>query len=218
MQSLAQSWLVVDTLHATGFQLGLVNVFQFGPVLLLGIPAGVIADRIPKRNLMVATQSTFALLAAILTFLVATDQVQLWQVFTLAACFGVTNAFDMPTRQEFVSEMVGKEAIPNAIALNAALFNTGRILGPAIAGTCLAIFGSAVCFGINSVSYLAVITSLLLMRIVPVANIARGSALARLKEGLHYVRNTPDILRPIILLGLVGTFGMNFNVWLPLLA
>jgi MFS family permease len=218
MQSLAQSWLVVDTLHASGFQLGLVNVFQFGPVLLLGIPAGVVADRIPKRNLMVATQAMFSLLAAVLTILVATDNVQLWHVFALAACFGVTNAFDMPTRQAFVSEMVGKEAIPNAIALNAALFNTGRILGPAIAGACLAVFGSAVCFGINSVSYLAVISSLLMMTVVPLTNIARGSPIARLKEGLHYVRHTPDILRPIILVGLIGTFGMNFNVWLPLLA
>lgn len=218
MQSLAQSWLVVDALNATGFQLGLVNVFQFAPVLFFAIPAGVVADRIPKRNLMIATQSIFASLAVILTILVATDRVELWHVFVLATCFGLTNAFDMPTRQAFVSEMVGKEAIPNAIALNSALFNTGRILGPAIAGACLAVFGTAVCFGINAVSYLAVIASLLMMTVAPLANIVRGSALARLREGLHYVRTTPDILRPIILVGLVGTFGMNFSVWLPLLA
>ncbi|MEJ7839052.1 MAG: MFS transporter, partial [Thermomicrobiales bacterium] len=218
MQSLAQSWLVVDALNATGFQLGLVNVFQFGPVLFFAIPAGVLADRVPKRNLMVVTQSTFATLAVILTILVATDRIELWHVFSLATCFGITNAFDMPTRQAFVSEMVGSEAIPNAIALNSALFNTGRILGPAIAGACLALFGSAVCFGINAVSYLAVIASLLTMTLAPLSNVVRGSALARLKEGLHYVRTTPEILRPIILVGLVGTFGMNFNVWLPLLA
>ena len=218
MQSLAQSWLVVDTLNATGVQLGLVNVFQFGPVLLLGIPAGVVADRIPKRRLMVMTQFTFGVLAAILTFLVATGRVELWHVFALAACFGVTNAFDMPTRQAFVSEMVGNEAIVNAIALNSTLFNTGRILGPAIAGAFLAVFGPAVCFGINAVSYTAVIAGLLMMKVAPLTHRTAGSALVRLREGLHYVWTTPEILRSIVLVAFVGIFGMNFNVWLPLLA
>jgi MFS family permease len=218
MQSLAQSWLVVDTLNATGFQLGLVNVFQIAPVLLLGIPAGVIADRIPKQKLLLMTQSMFAILAAVLTALVATNRIELWHVFAVAACFGVTNAFDMPTRQAFVSELVGKEALANAIALNSALFNTGRILGPAIAGAILALYGPAFCFGLNSISYLAVIIGLLMMKVVPVTNQAATSALNRLREGLHYVRSTPDVLRPIILIAFVGIFGMNFNVWLPLLA
>ena len=114
--------------------------------------------------------------------------------------------------------MVGKESVMNAIALNATMFNTGRVLGPAIAGVVLASFGPAICFGINAVSYTAVISGLLLMRIKPLATRAAGSAGARLREGLSYVRATPDILRPIILVGIVGIFGMNFPVWVPMLA
>lgn len=217
MQSLAQSWLVVDRLDASPFQLGLVNVFQFGPVLFLGIPAGVVADKIPKRNLMVATQMIFGILAAILSYLVFTGQVALWHVYLLAALFGVTNAFDMPARQAFVSEMVDKEALMNAIALNSAMFNTGRILGPAVAGVLLAAFGPAVCFAVNAASYLAVIAGLLMMKITKIVQTATGSAAEQLREGIRFVRNSPDIMRPITLVAFVGTFGMSYNVWLPLL-
>ncbi|HVL23107.1 MAG TPA: MFS transporter [Thermomicrobiales bacterium] len=218
MQSLAQSWLVVDQLHASAFQLGLVNVFQFGPVLLLGIPAGVIADKIPKRTLMLCSQTIFGLLAAVLAVLVASGHVQLWHVYLLAGLFGLTNAFDMPARQAFVSEMVDREALMNAIALNSAMFNTGRILGPAIAGVILAAFGPAVCFAINAVSYIAVIAGLLMMRVKPLVGAAAGTAADKLREGLTYVRRTPDVLRPVLLVAFVGVFGMSFNVWLPLLA
>src|SRR5690606_12030857 len=113
-----------DVLNASPFQLGLVNVFQFAPVLLFGIPAGVIADRFPKRNLLVFTQSTFSLLALLLTVLVVLDHIQLWQVYAVAGVFGIANALDMPTRQSFVPEMVGKEVLMNAIALNSTMFNT----------------------------------------------------------------------------------------------
>ena len=218
MQSLAQSYLVYDVLNASPFQLGLVNVFQFAPVLLLGIPAGVLADRFPKRRILVITQSIFSLLAAVLTVLVVLDHIQLWQVYAVAALFGITNALDMPTRQSFVSEMVGKDSVMNAIALNATMFNTGRVLGPAMAGLILAIFGPAICFGINAVSYAGVIIGLLMMRVTPVVKVATISATARLREGLAYVRATPTIYRTIILVGAVGTFGMNFNIWVPMLA
>jgi MFS family permease len=218
MQSLAQSWLVVDQLHATAFQLGLVNVFQFGPVLLLGIPAGVIADKIPKRTLLLCSQIIFGLLAATLSVLVASGSVELWHVYLLATLFGLTNAFDMPARQAFVSEMVGKSALMNAIALNSAMFNTGRILGPAVAGVILAAFGPAVCFAINAVSYIAVIIGLLMMKVKPLVKSVTGSAAEQLREGLSFVRRTPDVLRPVLLVAAVGTFGMSFNVWLPLLA
>lgn len=217
MQSLAQSWLVVDRLDASPFQLGLVNVFQFGPVLLLGIPAGVVADKVPKRNLLIVTQAIFAALAAMLSYLVFTGQVALWHVYLLAGLFGITNAFDMPARQAFVSEMVGKEALMNAIALNSAMFNTGRILGPAVAGVILAAFGPAVCFAVNALSYLAVIIGLLMMKITKVVQTATGSAGERLREGIRFVRSSPDIMRPITLVASVGIFGMAFNVWLPLL-
>ncbi len=218
MQSLAQSYLVYEVLKASPFQLGLVNVFQFAPVLLLGIPAGVVADRFPKRRILVMTQSMFALLAGVLTILVLLDRIQLWQVYAVAGIFGVTNALDMPTRQSLVSEMVGKNAVMNAIALNATMFNTARVVGPAIAGLVLALFGPVACFAINTVSYGGVIIGLLMMRIRPVVREATGSASVRLREGLAYVRATPPIYRTIILVGAVGTFGMNFNIWVPLLA
>ncbi|HYI25307.1 MAG TPA: MFS transporter [Thermomicrobiales bacterium] len=218
MQSLAQSYLVYDVLHATPFQLGLVNVFQFAPVLLFGIPAGVLADRFPKRTILVFTQTTFGLLALLLALLVAFGHIQLWQVYAVAGIFGVTNALDMPTRQSFVPEMVGRPALMNAIALNSTMFNTGRVLGPAIAGIVLAAFGPAICFAINAISYLGVIAGLLLMRIEPKVRTASASAIVRLKEGIAYVRSTPEISRTIVLIGMVGTFGMNFNIWIPMLA
>jgi MFS family permease len=218
MQSLAQSYLVYEVLKSSPFELGLVNVFQFAPVLLFGIPAGVIADRFPKRRILVITQSIFSLLALVLTVLVYLDHVQLWQVYAVAALFGVTNALDMPTRQSFVSEMVGKDAVMNAIALNATMFNTGRVLGPAIAGIVLAAFGPVACFAVNAFSYGGVIIGLLMMHVTPVVRDATTSAVARLREGLAYVRATPTIYRTIMLVGAVGTFGMNFNIWVPMLA
>ena len=217
MQTLAQSWLVL-TLTSSAFKLGLVSVCQFTPILLIGLFAGVVADRVPKRRLLVITQALSGLFAGILAVLVAEDRVQLWQIYALALALGVVNAFDMPTRQAFVVEMVGKEDLMNAIALNSSLFNAARIVGPAIAGILLAAFGAQVCFGLNAVSYLAVIAGLLMMRLQPRPIAAAGSGWKRVQEGLTYVRGTPAILLPVILVGLVGTFGMNFNLWVPLLA
>ncbi|HWV25260.1 MAG TPA: MFS transporter, partial [Thermomicrobiales bacterium] len=217
MQSLAQSWLVVDTLKASPIELGLVNVFQFGPVLLLGIPAGVLADKVPKRVLLIISQTIFGLLALILSALVATGRAELWHVYLLAGLFGLTNAFDMPARQALISELVDKSALMNAIALNSAMFNTGRILGPAVAGVMLAAFGPAICFAINGLSYIAVIIGLLMMRMEKVVKEVAGSAIEQLREGIRFVRNSPDIMRPVMMVGTVGTFGMAYNVWLPLL-
>jgi MFS family permease len=217
MQSLAQSWLVL-TLTNSAFKLGLVNVCQFTPILLFCLVGGVVADRVPKRNLLVCTQATAALLATCLAVLVATDSVQLWHVYALAFGLGCVNAFDMPTRQAFVVEMVGKDDLMNAIALNSSLFNAARIIGPAIAGVLLAAFGPTICFGLNAVSYVAVIAGLLMMRLPRRAITVAGGGLTRIREGLAYVRATPTILRTIALVGLVSTFGMNFNVWIPLLA
>ncbi len=218
MQTLAQSWLVYDILGGSAFDLGLVNVCQFAPVLVFGLFGGVVADRFPKRNLLLCTQVASALLAAILTALVVSDAVQLWHVYALALGLGIANAFDMPTRQAFVSEMVDRDTLMNAVALNSALFNAGRIIGPALAGILLAAFGPAVCFGLNAASYGAAIVALSLMRLRPTVGAAGGSGLARLREGLAYVRATPAVMLPMVLVGFVATFGMNFNVWLPLLA
>ena len=217
MQSLAQSWLVLS-LTASAFSLGLVNVFQFTPVLLLGLFGGVLADRFPKRSLLILTQSASCLLALTMAILVWTNQVQLWHVYALAFGLGIVNAVDMPTRQAFVVEMVGREDLMNAIALNSTLFNAARVIGPAVAGVLLASVGIALCFFLNAVSYLAVIAGLLLMRVAPAPQPAPERVLVRLREGLHYVRQTPDIHLPIILIGAVATFGMNFNIWVPLLS
>jgi MFS family permease len=218
MQSLAQSWLLVDTLKASPFQLGLLPVFQFGPVLLLGIPAGIIADRVPKRNLMIVTQVLFSVLAAVLAWLVWHGGIQLWHVYLIATLFGLNNAVDMPARQAFISELVPRDALMNAIALNSAMFNTGRILGPAVAGVVLAKYGIAACFALNALSYGGVITGLAMMDIKHVVVKATGSGVERLKQGISFVRNSPDIMRPIILVMTVGTFGMAYNTWLPLIA
>lgn len=217
MQSLAQSWLVLS-LTTSAFLLGLVSVFQFAPVLLIGLFAGVLVDRVRKRNLLVVTQALSAVLAGLLAVLTWTGRIELWMVYAIAFCLGTVNAFDMPTRQAFVVEMVGKDDLMNAIALNSSLFNAARIIGPAVAGVLLAAVGPAAAFGLNSVSYLAVITGLLMMKLGPHIDVVRGRGLQQLREGLGYVRSTDAILRPILLVGLVATFGMNFNVWIPLLA
>jgi len=217
MQTTAQSWLVVS-LTASAFKLSLVNVCQFAPVLVLGLFAGVVVDRVPKRTILLATQSSAAICAATLAILDGSGYVRLWHVYVVGLCVGIVNAFDMPARQSFVVDMVGKEDLPNAIALNSSIFNAGRLVGPAVAGLLIATLGTAVCFALNAVSFLAVIAGLLMMRIAPVRTERSGTGLARLREGLAYVRATPVVLLTVILAGFVATFGMNFNVWVPLLA
>ncbi len=217
MQSLAQAWLVL-TLTDSPLQFSLVNVCQFAPVLLFAIAAGVVADRFPKRNVLLITQALSGLLAGTLAILVATDSVELWHVYALALGLGIVNAFDMPTRQSFVVEMVGREDLMNGIALNSSLFNVGRIVGPAIAGLLLATKGPALCFGVNAISYIAVIAGLLMMRLKPVQTAREGTGLQRMREGFSYVRATPAVLMPLTLVALIAIFGLNFNVWIPLLA
>lgn len=218
MQSLAQSWLVVETLNASAFQLGLVPIFQFGPSLLLGIPAGTLIDRWSKKRILITTQFLYMIIALTLGTLTITGYVQLWHVYATAFAFGLTGALDMPARQAFVSELVPKYALKNAIAINAATFNTGRILGPAIAGVVLAVFGVAACFFMNAAGYLGPLIALTRMELVPFVRKKVGSGWSQMKMGLDYVWRTPDILRPIMLVMVVGSFGMGYNVWLPLLA
>lgn len=218
MQSLAQSWLVVDILNASAFQLGLVPIFQFGPSLILGIPAGTLIDRWAKKNILIVTQLIYMMIALMLAILTVTGAVELWHVYATAFAFGLTGALDMPSRQAFVSELVPKYALKNAIAINAATFNTGRILGPAVAGVVLAAFGVAACFFLNAAGYLGPLIALFRMDLVPFIRKKAGSGWSQMKLGLDYVRQTPDIMRPIMLVMVVGSFGMGYNVWLPLLA
>jgi len=225
MQQVGQAWLVLQ-LTDDPLALGLVAAAQFGPVLLFGLFAGLAADALPKRTILLATQVAAMVLAALLGLLVAADQVQVWHVYLLALALGVVNAFDMPVRQAFVVEMVGREDIGNAVALNSAVFNGTRIIGPAIAGLLIAAVGLAPLFFINAASYLAVIAGLLMMRVADlVAPSERAvmqrnarAVLAQLGEGLRYVRGNAPILLSISVLGVVATVALNFQVLIPVLA
>lgn len=218
MQSLAQSWLVLETLNASPFQLGLVPIFQFGPALIFGIPAGMFIDRFPKKRILQITQMFSMSMAFLLAFLTFTGVVELWHVYAIGFVLGMVSALDMPSRQTFISELVPRYALKNAIAINAATFNLGRILGPAIAGALLAWFGTAMCFLLNGFAYLGPQISLLLMRLKPHASSTSASGIDAMKQGVGYVWRTASIRRPTIMVMVVGCFGMAYNVWLPLLA
>jgi len=224
MQSVAQSWLVLQ-LTGDPFMLGVVSAAQFLPVMFLGLFGGLIADALPKRRTLLATQATKMLLSFTMFALVASDTVQVWHVVALASLGGLTNVFDMPTRQAFSVEMVGREDIGNAVALNSAMFNGARIIGPAVAGLTIGAFGVSTAFLIDAVSFLAVIAALLAMHegdLQTPPPMARpgspGEVVAGLREGLAYVRGTPLVLLSIAMIGLISTFGMNFPVIIPALA
>jgi MFS family permease len=220
MQRTAQDWLVIQLTHSP-FDLGLVTAFQFLPITLLTLVGGVFIDRWPKHRLLLITQIALLLQAAVFTVLVATGLIQIWHVYILAAVQGLVNAIGNPARQAFVPELVGRSRLVNAIALNSMLFNGARIVGPAVAGVLIANLGIPPALFLNAVSFLAVIGGLLLMdprafEIRPRA--ASGPVGRRLLEGLRYVRQTPDVLLIMLLMGAIGTFGYNFSVVLPLVA
>ena len=224
MQSVAQGWLVLE-LTNDPLALGLVVAAQFTPVIVLGLFAGVLADAVPKRTALVATQAAALVLALLLGLLVQFGQVEVWHVYVLALLLGVVNAVDMPVRQAFVGEMVPREDIANAVALNSAVFNGARIVGPAIAGLLIGIAGLAACFLLNAASYAAVIVVLVAMRQwelrpAPPSALQRSvrSVVDQLAEGLRYVRDEPSIRVSLLVLGVVATVALNFQALLPLLA
>ncbi len=224
MQQVAQGWLVLE-LTGDPMALGLVAAAQFIPVMFLGLFGGVAADAIPKRNGLIATQIIAGALALLLGLLVITGRVEVWHVLVLALGLGVVNAFDMPIRQAFVVEMVGREDIVSAVGFNSALFNGTRIIGPAVAGLLIAVVGVAPCFLINAATYLVVIVCLLAMRLHELIDHARPdrprtirAVGTQLAEGLHYVRNTPAILLAVCLVGVVSMTALNNQVLLPLAA
>src|SRR5450759_1577215 len=227
MQTLAQAWLMVTLVGSDQaiVYLGLLGVAQFVPVLVLGLFGGIIADIWPKRRTVMATQIAAGLLALTLGGLDYFHVVAVWHLFVLALLLGIVNAVDMPARQSFVVEMVGRDDIANAVALNSAVFNGARIVGPAIAGVLIGVLGTALCFVLNGLSYGAVVISLLAMRdseLMPAARLAMPRSLGAIREnlgeGLRYVWNTPVVLLAIGVIGFVSTFGMNFNVVLPVMA
>jgi len=221
MQSVAQAWIVL-ALTGSPFALGLVAAAQFTPVLVFGLFGGLIADHLPKRRTLLATQVVSMVLAFALAILTATDTVQVWHIFVLATLLGLTSAVDMPTRQAFAVEMVGRDDIGNAVALNSASFNMARIVGPAIAGLSIAAFGTSMAFFINGLSFVAVLVGLWLIREEELNNPPRiprpttvAAVVENLVEGLAYVRQTRVVLLAVGVVGLVATFGMNFNVLVP---
>ncbi|HZO32697.1 MAG TPA: MFS transporter [Chloroflexota bacterium] len=219
-QSIAQAWLVLR-LTDSPLALGTVTMLQALPVLLLGLFGGVIADRFPKRRLLLITQIGMLTQATLLAILTMTGLVQLWQVYVLALSLGVMNALDNPTRQTFVAELVPTTDLPNAIALNSLSFNTSRLIGPALGGVTIAMIGVAGCFFLNAVSFLGVVASLLLIKARPAETEPgrqRGAILSQIGEGLRYAFKTPDVLFVVILMGVIGCFGYNFQTILPLIA
>ncbi|MGC8595275.1 MAG: MFS transporter [Candidatus Kryptoniota bacterium] len=219
MQNVAQSWLVI-TMTGSAVALGTVTAFQFLPILFLSLFAGVYVDRIPKRRLLLVTQTVSAIQAFAMAYLVYTKSVTIWEIYILAMLLGFTNSFDQPGRQAFVAEMVPDDDIPNAVALNSLLFNTARTLGPAVAGISIALIGMALSFAINGISFVAVVIALIMMKpeLLRTFPIKREKSMAAdLKEGFSYVRRTPLIAGLLMILAFVGTFGYNFSTALPLL-
>jgi predicted MFS family arabinose efflux permease len=218
MQSVAQAWLVLQ-LTDSPLRLGLIGTFQFAPVLLFSVVAGALADRLPKRRLILATQTALCLQALTITALVWTGHVQYWHVAVLALLLGCANVLDMPTRQAFVAEMVGKGDLVNAVALNSAAFNGARIVGPALAGLLIARFGVAPAFLLNGLSFLVVIGALFLVHAEGAPRPRAGTTVAQeVLEGLRYARRTPRIALMLGLVLVVSLCVFNFSVFVPLLA
>ena len=219
MQRVAQDWLVVADLGAGGIGLGLTTGLQFLPFLLVTPFAGVLADRYPKRILLTITQSIMAVPSLILGLLVITGSVQLWHVYVLALVSGIGAAIDNPVRQAFVTELVGRDDLPNAVALNSTTFHGARMLGPALAGFLILWVGTGPVFLINFLTFAAVFVALWRMRsseLDPAPRAERGPGLMR--EGLKYVRSRPDLQAILIAVFFVGTFGLNFQLTSALMA
>jgi len=217
MQTVAQSWLVYR-MSGSVILLGTVGFASQIPVLLLAPFGGTAADRFDRRRILLVTQSWAMLLAGTLAALTLTGNIEIWHLLLIAVGFGVGNAFDIPTRQAFVSDMVGRDDLINAIALNSSMFNGARIVGPAIAGILVAAVGEGWCFFGNSLSYIAVLICLLAMKIIPTVRRKLKSPFAEIKEGFVYVATTPPIRALLLLLGLVSLAGMPYAVLMPVFA
>jgi len=218
MQMAAQSWLVL-TLTGSATTLGLIVALQTLPVLLLGPYGGVIADRVDKRRLMVLLQIAMGVQALILGVLTVTGAVRLWQIGALAALLGLNNAFENPARQSFMLEMVGADSLRNAVSLNSVLVNVARVIGPAVAGVLIATVGDGTCFLLNAASFIPVIASLATLdRSAIFPSPPSGRVPGQLREGLSYVRRTPELGVPLAMMALVGCLAYEFQVTLPVMA
>ncbi len=217
MQTVAQSWLVYR-LTGSSLLLGSVGFASQIPVFLASPLGGIVADRYNRHRVVIATQAASMVLACVLAVLTLTHTVTIPEIFVLAALLGIVNAFDLPARQSFLVEMVGKEDLMNAIALNSSMFNGARIIGPAIAGVLVAKIGEGWCFLANALSYIAVIIGLFMMRVPPRAAPPAVSPLAHVIEGFRFVSNTAPIRAILLLLGLVSLVAMPYTVLMPIFA
>lgn len=219
MQNVAQPWLVYR-LTGSPLALGLVSFSQTLPILMFALPGGVIADRVDKRRMILTTQTTAMILAFLLAALTWTGAVQVWHVMLIAFVLGCSDAFDMPARQVFVAETVGKEDLMNAIALNSTMFNTARIIGPALAGVLVATVGEAGAFSLNGISYMAVIGMLLMMKVsAPLVTLPQqGSLWLNLKEGLRYVRSNKTVSTLLGIMAVQSIFGFTYSTLMPVFA
>ena len=218
MQNVALAWLVLQITHSP-FDVGAVSAVQFVPALVFGAYGGVVADRFPKRSLLVCTQSGLALAAAGLAVIDLSGVKSLWAIYGVTFVSGMFGSIDMPTRQSFVSEMVGLDDLPNAVGLNSATFNLTRIGGPALGALVIELASVGACFALNALSYLAVITALLAMRRDELfAGRRVAHARGQVREGLRYIRQTPRLRHTLLLLAVVGALAFNFNTVLPVLA
>ncbi len=216
MQNVGQAWLVLELTHSS-FKLGVVSALQFLPILFLSFFTGPFIDYFPKRKIIIFTQTTLMLLAFTLALLDFIGVVQYWHVLVLATLLGIVNTIDMPARQSFIIEMVGKDDLMNAIAMNSSIFNAARAVGPAIAGILIGAAGTTLCFFVNGLSFLAVLWGLLLMKFEerPVGRMPSYHLVEDIREAVRYIRKKPVVMITILLVGVVSIFATNFNVLVP---
>lgn len=217
MERLAQSWLVL-TLTSSAFSLGLVPIAQFLPTIIFTLSGGLLADRFPKRQLMLVTQSVSAILSFILAIMVLTDEIAIWHIYLFAFLLGTANAIDAPARQSFVSELVGEQHTTQAVSLNAAATNVGRIVGPALAGAVLATIGAGWCFALNGLSFMVVVLTLLKMNPAEFLQGKVKEVRGTLHDGFRYAARHQLIATCLLSILIATVFGSNFAVWVPLLA
>lgn len=220
MQTVALALLILSPhLHGNGFDVGAATALQYLPMLLFGTLGGLVADRVNKRRLLIVTQAAAGLLALVLAVLTASGGITMSDVFLLATLLGVVTLFTNPARQAFVSDMVDRELLPNAVSLNSVLMNSARVVGPAIGGVLIYTVGFAACFYVNAGSYVAVIVALVLMRAQELhhtGGVARAKG--QIREGLRYAWSNPSLRNPLLAIAVVGTLAFNFTTTLPLLA
>ncbi|MFD8619140.1 MULTISPECIES: MFS transporter [Streptomyces] len=218
MSRITQDWLVLS-LTGSATAVGITTALQFLPMLLFGLYGGVIADRLPKRQILLVSQAMLGLCGIALAVLTLSGVVEVWHVYLVAFLLGMVTVVDNPARQSFVSEMVGPAQLRNAVSLNSANFQSARLIGPAVAGVLITTVGSGWAFLLNGLSFLAPLIGLLMMRTSELhASVRVPRAKGQLREGLRYVRGRPELIWPIVLVGFVGTFGFNFPIWLTAFA